>query len=181
MSRATGPVAVVGGDGPATELRDAIVGRMRSSGRTVVEGHHDDAADSVVVAPWTPIALDRLPGAVADLRRAADRAAAGAGRVVLVVPSASRSGHGSQESAAVADGLASVARVLARHLGPRGATVNTVAAGCPEVDAHETAGALVPVTVDDVAAVVAFLVADDATFCTGTTWPVDGGATMGFG
>jgi 2-hydroxycyclohexanecarboxyl-CoA dehydrogenase len=80
-------------------------------------------------------------------------------------------------------------RSLARELGPTGITVNAVAAGAVDTDirAHGTTPELeaaivagVPLgrqaSVDDVAALIAFLASEDAGYLTGTTQNLNGGS-----
>ena len=80
-------------------------------------------------------------------------------------------------------------RALARELGPTGVTVNAIAPGAVDTDirAHGTTAELedaitksVPLgrqaTVDDVAALFAFLASEEAGYITGTTQNLNGGA-----
>jgi 3-oxoacyl-[acyl-carrier protein] reductase len=82
--------------------------------------------------------------------------------------------------------VAGLTRALARELGPRGVTVNTVQPGPVETDANPDAGefadAMRSLTAvghygqpHDIAAAVAFLARPEARFVTGTAWNVDGG------
>ena len=93
--------------------------------------------------------------------------------------------------AASKSGLVGLARSLARELGSRGVTTNVVAPGFIETDmTAELSEDLkskyaeqIPLgrmgTVDDIAAVVEFLVSDSASYITGALIPVDGGLGMG--
>jgi 3-oxoacyl-[acyl-carrier protein] reductase len=85
--------------------------------------------------------------------------------------------------------VAGLTRGLARELGPRGITVNTVQPGPVETDANPDAGefadamrSLIAVghygKPHDIADAVAFLARTDARFVTGTTWNVDGGFAL---
>jgi enoyl-[acyl-carrier protein] reductase III len=105
-------------------------------------------------------------------------------------------GHGLLGAAKAA--MESLVRVLALELGPRGITVNAVSPGFLETDssriyverglgeeyarAVERVVAATPVrrvgTVEDVAALVAYLVSDGAGFMTGQTIVLDGGLTI---
>ena len=82
--------------------------------------------------------------------------------------------------------VAGLTRGLARELGPRGITVNTVQPGPVETDTNpdsgEFADAMRSLTAvghygqpHDIADAVAFLARTEARFVTGTTWNVDGG------
>ena len=93
--------------------------------------------------------------------------------------------------AASKSGLVGLARSLARELGSRGVTANVVAPGFIETDmtaelTEDLKGKYaeqIPLgrmgTVDDIAAVVEFLVSDAAGYVTGALVPVDGGLGMG--
>jgi 3-oxoacyl-[acyl-carrier protein] reductase len=82
--------------------------------------------------------------------------------------------------------VAGLTRGLARELGPRGITVNTVQPGPTDTDMNPDAGefaetmkAMMPVGhyahPEDIASAVAYLARPEARFVTGTTWDVDGG------
>ncbi|MCU1491362.1 MAG: 3-oxoacyl-ACP reductase FabG [Acidimicrobiaceae bacterium] len=85
--------------------------------------------------------------------------------------------------------IAGLTRALARELGPRGITVNTVQPGPVETEANPDAGefadAMRSLTAvgsygqpHDIAAAVAFLARAEARFVTGTAWNVDGGYAL---
>jgi len=85
--------------------------------------------------------------------------------------------------------VAGLSRSLARELGPRGITVNTVQPGPVETDMNpdsgEFADAVRSLTAvghygqpHDIADAVAFLARTEARFVTGTTWNVDGGFAL---
>ncbi|MDP6540485.1 MAG: SDR family oxidoreductase [Planctomycetota bacterium] len=112
----------------------------------------------------------------------------GFGRVVNVVSiNALRGKFGQASYSAAKAGLVGLTRTAARELGPRGITVNAVAPGMVETAMSaalpaeilerarmETATGRLG-RVEDVAAVVLFLLSDLASHVTGAVLPVDGG------
>lgn len=114
------------------------------------------------------------------------------GRLLFVSSVVGLSGAAGQANyAASKAGLVGLARSLARELGSRGITSNVVAPGY--VDTDMTAGlsearrgdllATIPAgrtaSVEEVAAVIAFLASDSASYVNGAVVPVDGGLGMG--
>lgn len=114
----------------------------------------------------------------------------GRGRVVNISSIVSVSGYkGTVAYSATKGGINAMTRALARELGGRGITVNTVAPGYMETDlvkemSEKHLAQIVrrtplgrPGTVEDVVGVVKFLLSDAAGFVSGQTIVVDGGLT----
>ncbi|MFH9605502.1 3-oxoacyl-ACP reductase FabG (plasmid) [Streptomyces rochei] len=134
-----------------------------------------------------------LTGAYRCVRRAVPAMRRGRwGRIVLIGSEVGQSGNAGQVNyAASKAGLVGMARSLARELGSRGITVNTVAPGLIETDMtanlparhKEDLLAVNPVpragTAEEVASAVAWLAGDDTGYVTGAVIPVDGGMGMG--
>jgi 3-oxoacyl-[acyl-carrier protein] reductase len=115
----------------------------------------------------------------------------GRGRIVNIASSSVREPiDGLALSNSVRPGVVGWAKTLAREVGPKGITVNTVAPGRVDTDrlaqmyaagGREQAEAEIPLrrfgTPAEIARVVCFLASDQASYVTGAVVPVDGGLT----
>ncbi|WP_405729109.1 3-oxoacyl-ACP reductase FabG [Streptomyces sp. NBC_00028] len=114
------------------------------------------------------------------------------GRIILVSSAVALKGEAGQTNyAASKAGLIGFGRSLAREVGSRGITVNIVtpgltdtamAAALPETRVNEIIGD-VPLgrigRPEEIAATIAFLASEEASYITGAVVPVDGGISMG--
>jgi 3-oxoacyl-[acyl-carrier protein] reductase len=142
---------------------------------------------------WGDVIATNLTGAFHAVRRAMPGMVRGRwGRIVAVSSVAGLSGSAGQVNYASAKaGLVGLTRSVARELASRNITANVVAPGpvaTAMIDALDESRRAelvgqVPLgrlgTVDEVAAVVAFLASEPAAYITGAVIPVDGGLGMG--
>jgi NAD(P)-dependent dehydrogenase (short-subunit alcohol dehydrogenase family) len=161
-------------------------------------------ADTLDTADWDRVIAVNLRGPFLCCKYAIPHlAAAGHGAIVNIASIFGMVGaHDGAAYCASKGGVIALTQQLAVDLGPRGIRVNAVAPGFIDTDmerrrermspqdaarslaSREAAAALQPLgrqaQPSEVAAAVAFLASDDASFATGTILPIDGGCTAHF-
>jgi 3-oxoacyl-[acyl-carrier protein] reductase len=144
---------------------------------------------------WDAVITTNLT-AVAQLSRAVLRGMMKAkhGRIINITSVVGSAGNpGQMNYAAAKAGVAGMSRALAREIGSRNITVNCVAPGFIDTDMtralteQQVAALLQQIPAgrfglpEDIAAAVAFLASDEASYITGTTLHVNGGMYMSGG
>jgi 2-hydroxycyclohexanecarboxyl-CoA dehydrogenase len=193
------PTLGIGVDITDEDAVDAAVARVRESLPQLVGLVNNAGVSSpvpfveVTTAEWKRVMEVNVNGTF-FVTRAAVRAMVEhrLGRIVNISSASAERGGGVYGRAAYSGSKAAllgIARTLARELGPYGITVNSVSPGSIDTDimggrlTEERIGVMLqelPVgrigTVDDVAAVINFLLGREAGYITGATYDVNGGS-----
>jgi meso-butanediol dehydrogenase / (S,S)-butanediol dehydrogenase / diacetyl reductase len=155
-----------------------------------VAGGDRPVADGLDEEHWGAIVGLNLQGPVRVLRACRKALVASRGAIVLVSSVNGVAAYGEPAYSSAKAGLSLLARNLAVELGPQGVRINVVAPGTVRTRAwaDQQGGAdsmrkLYPLgrvgEPEDIAAAIAFLASDDASWITGVTLPVDGGSLAG--
>ncbi|AYG04158.1 SDR family NAD(P)-dependent oxidoreductase [Gryllotalpicola protaetiae] len=155
-----------------------------------VAGGDQPVADGLDEAHWQATVDLNLHAQVRLIRACRAALIETRGAIVLVSSVNGVAAYGEPAYAAAKAGLSLLARNLAVELGPAGVRINVVAPGTvrTRVWAGQDGGADAMVKLyplgrvgepSDIAAAIAFLASDDASWITGVTLPVDGGSLTG--
>lgn len=155
-----------------------------------VAGGDAPTADGLDEQHWLETVDVNLNGPMRAIRACREALVVSRGAVVLVGSVNGVAAYGEPAYASAKAGLSLLARNLAVELGPRGVRINVVAPGTvrTRVWTERPGGTddvvkLYPLgrvgEPSDIAAAIAFLASDDASWITGVTLPVDGGSLAG--
>jgi meso-butanediol dehydrogenase/(S,S)-butanediol dehydrogenase/diacetyl reductase len=149
---------------------------------------HPPLLDGMADADWTDLLDLNLTGAMRCIRAVAPLLSRG-GAIVLVSSVNGLAAFGDEPYSSAKAGLSVLAKNLAVRLGPAGIRINVVAPGTIRTRVWRSQGGadrmagLYPLgrvgEPAEVAAAIAFLASDDASWITGSTLPVDGGVLAG--
>jgi NAD(P)-dependent dehydrogenase (short-subunit alcohol dehydrogenase family) len=138
---------------------------------------------------WNAIVSLNLHGPVRLIRACRESLITSKGSIVMVGSVNGVAAYGEPAYASAKAGLTLLAKNLAVELGPSGVRINVVAPGTVRTRVWDDQGGpdvLAPLyplgrvgEPADIAAAIAFLASDDASWITGVTLPVDGGSLAG--
>jgi NAD(P)-dependent dehydrogenase (short-subunit alcohol dehydrogenase family) len=154
----------------------------------------DDRADRLALAAWQRTVDVNLTGAFLTVKHGVRAVLGNPGAAIVVVGSPAGTlgiARGMSAYSASKGGLQGLVRVLAADLAAEDVRVNAVMPGVTETPMNawwtqdpaaraEVVAAVPmgrPAAAEEIAAVVAFLASDDASYVTGALWSVDGGLT----
>jgi NAD(P)-dependent dehydrogenase (short-subunit alcohol dehydrogenase family) len=154
----------------------------------------DDRADRLALAAWQRTVDVNLTGAFLTVKHGLRAVLGSPGAAIVVVGSPAGAygiARGMHAYSASKGGLQGLVRVLAADLADEGVRVNAVLPGITETPMNawwtedpaaraEVVRAIPlgrPAAPEEIAAVVAFLASDEASYVTGALWSVDGGLT----
>jgi NAD(P)-dependent dehydrogenase (short-subunit alcohol dehydrogenase family) len=172
---------------------DAVAAVLDRFGRidvvASVAGGDNAVDDGLDEEHWNAIVSLNLHGPVRLIRACREALIASKGSIVMVGSVNGVAAYGEPAYAAAKAGLTLLAKNLAVELGPAGVRINVVAPGTVRTRVWDHQGgpdALAPLyplgrvgEPADIAAAIAFLASDDASWITGVTLPVDGGSLAG--
>lgn len=185
-------------DGAVAAVANAVASDLgRISGVVTAAGifHGPDLqpAHLVSVDDFVYVLRVNLIGTFSMIKHSLPQLVDGGGAIVTIASTAAIRGHGFGAGyTASKGGVDAMTRLLAVQYGPQGVRANCVCPGGVDTpmtngvfntpDAIARARTRIPIgryaQPEDLAAVVAFLLSDDARYLTGQTIPVEGGATI---
>ncbi|MGN6204278.1 SDR family NAD(P)-dependent oxidoreductase [Humibacter sp.] len=177
----------------AASVDRAVASALERFGRvdvlaSVAGGDHfvEDGLDE---AHWNEIVSLNLHGPMRLIRACREALMASRGAIVMVSSVNGIAAYGEPAYGSAKAGLTLLAKNLAVEFGPSGVRINVVAPGTVRTRVWDHQGgpdALAPMyplgrvgEPADIAAAIAFLASDDASWITGVTLPVDGGSLAG--
>jgi NAD(P)-dependent dehydrogenase (short-subunit alcohol dehydrogenase family) len=177
----------------AASVNDAVASVLDRFGRidvlAAVAGGDRPVDDELDEEHWTSILDWNLQGPVRLIRACRDALVERRGAIVMVGSVNGVAAYGEAAYGSAKAGLTLLAKNLAVALGPQGVRINVVAPGTIRTRVWDDQGGpdrLAPLyplgrvgEPAEIAAAIAFLASDDASWITGVTLPVDGGSLAG--